>query len=114
MCPRHNFYDWALQHFSLTCSISFLDIDESFYSIIKNCPSQYTDILNAFDSYFDYDIRISLTSDQDSIVLDNSLLKKVYHPRFGPCFTLDAIHWNRYLFLFFNSKRFQQIFPITY
>ena len=97
MCPRKDFINWLHQNFP-TCSKNFPEVDESFYGMVKNCLSLETDILDGLVSSsfsLNNDKRILLTSDQDSIVLDNSLLKKVYHARFGLCLTLDAIHWNR-------------------
>ena len=100
MCPRKDFINWLHQHFP--CSDDFPEVDESFYGMVNHCLSHETEILDGLvESSFSLndDTTIFLTSDQESIVLDNSLMKKVYHPRFGVCFSLDAMHWNRYFFI---------------
>ena len=67
--------------------------------MVKHCLDYEPQILNILSSSafsLGKNAKITLKSENESIIIDNLLLKRVFHKENGICFTLDPNHWTRY------------------
>ena len=92
-CPHEKYDEWLYQ--SLSCPL-YDELYDDLYQMLEYCIQfSWMEIVDIGVSSPEFtDTIFSLTSDKDSLVIDHSLLKKVFHPKFGICFTLDANYWN--------------------
>ena len=100
MCPYESFHAWLQANF-VWYSHNNVD-DDNFYDFVSySIQFNWIPILEKLSSSefsLNTNTIFSLLSDKDSLVIDNSILKKVFHPKFGICFSLDAKQWSRYLY----------------
>ena len=95
-----DYFNWL--HANFICAIDeghqhFSQND--FYGMVKHCldyEPQILDILSSSAFSLGQDAKITLKSENESIIIDKLLLKRVFHKENGICFTLDPKHWTRY------------------
>ena len=100
ICPVQSYFYWLHQNF-----LCVVENDNSkfslndFYGMVKHCLDIEPIILDALSSsaFTLENTTIRLESENESVVIENSLLKRVFHERHGICFTLNANHWGRYV-----------------
>ena len=79
------------------CGNNYID----FFQAVNNCLSIEPDIMEWLMKYqqpYQYHplVNITLLSDKETLNLDNSVLEKVFHEKYGVCFSLDTTSiWKR-------------------
>ena len=98
ICPRQSYFDWLFKNFVCvaTNDNSKFSLND-FYGTVKHCLDTEPEILDTLSSsaFTLENTTIRLESKNESVVIENSILKRVFHEVHGICFTLNANNWER-------------------
>ena len=95
-----DYFNWLHANFICAIDEGNQHISQNdFYGMVKHCldhEPQILDILSSSAFSLGQNTKITLKSENESIIIDKLLLKRVFHKENGICFTLDPNHWRWY------------------
>ena len=83
---------WFHQNFP--CGRKYPDYKNSIKACLKESNTYLIDAVLQYSDFQELPSISLHTSQDETLSLDTSLWKKVYHEVLGLCYTLDSKHWN--------------------
>ena len=89
---KNSFMKWFHQNFP--CGKKYPDYKNSIKACLKEPNTYLIDAVLQYSDFHELPTIDLLSSQEETVSLDTSLWKKVYHKDLGVCYTLDSKYWN--------------------
>ena len=88
---KNSFMKWF--HKNFPCGREYSDFRNSFKACLKESNELVMDAILQYSDFHELPM-VHLISQNETVSLDRSIWKKVFHEVLGVCYTLDSKHWN--------------------